>query len=133
VFDIGFSEMVLIGLVALVVIGPERLPMVARTVGTMLGRMQRYVNDVKSEVEREMRVEELRKLQSNVEEQARSIERTVKAEMTDAEQSIRKVADEAAHEPTAAAALSSDPPAEATSQGELDLRLGDGRPAAKQA
>jgi len=124
VFDIGFSEIVLIGLVALVVIGPERLPMVARTVGTMLARMQRYVNEVKSEVEREMRLEELKKLQTNVEEQARVIERTVRTEMNEAEQSLRKIAEEAAVEPTAATTTLPPQPADASS---------DGHPAAKQA
>lgn len=123
-FDIGFSEIVLIGLVALVVIGPERLPMVARTVGTMLARMQRYVNEVKSEVEREMRLEELKKLQTNVEEQARVIERTVRTEMNEAEQSLRKIAEEAAVEPTAATTTLPPQPADASS---------DGHPAAKQA
>jgi sec-independent protein translocase protein TatB len=97
-FDLGFSEMLVIGLVALVVIGPERLPKVARTVGTMLGRMQRYVNDVKAEVEREMHLEELRKLQTNVEEQARSFEQTVRSEVNETEQSLRKIADDTANE-----------------------------------
>ena len=95
-FDLGFSEMLVIALVALVVIGPERLPKVARTIGTMLGRMQRYVNDVKAEVEREMHLEELRKLQTNVEEQARSFEQTVRSEVKETEQSLRKIADDAA-------------------------------------
>jgi sec-independent protein translocase protein TatB len=95
-FDLGFSEMLVIGLVALVVIGPERLPKVARTVGTMLGRMQRYVNDVKAEVEREMHLEELRKLQTNVQEQARSFEQTVRSEVNETEQSLRKIGDDAA-------------------------------------
>jgi sec-independent protein translocase protein TatB len=53
-FDIGLSKMALIGAVALVVIGPEKLPRVARTVGTLLGKAQRYVSDVKAEVNRSM-------------------------------------------------------------------------------
>ena len=61
-FDVGFSELVLIAVVAMIVIGPERLPKVARTAGALLGRMQRYVNNVKSEVEREMQFEDLKKL-----------------------------------------------------------------------
>ncbi|MEK7877009.1 MAG: Sec-independent protein translocase protein TatB, partial [Pseudomonadota bacterium] len=76
-FDIGFSELVVIALVALIVIGPERLPKVARTLGHLLGRMQRYVNDVKADISREMELDELRKLQSTVEEAARSIEQSV--------------------------------------------------------
>ena len=62
-FDIGFSELVVIGVVALVVIGPERLPKTARTVGHLFGRLQRYVNDVKADINREMELDELRKLQ----------------------------------------------------------------------
>ena len=67
-FDIGFSEMLVIAVVALIVIGPERLPKVARTLGHLFGRMQRYVNDVKSDISREMELEELRKLQATVED-----------------------------------------------------------------
>jgi sec-independent protein translocase protein TatB len=76
-FDIGFSEMMLIAIVALVVIGPERLPKVARTAGHLLGRLQRYVNDVKSDINREMQLEELRKLQSEIQESARSVEQSL--------------------------------------------------------
>jgi len=60
--DIGLSKMALIGAVALIVIGPEKLPRVARTVGTLLGKAQRYVADVKSEVNRSMELDELRKM-----------------------------------------------------------------------
>ena len=80
-FDFGFSELVVIALVALLVIGPERLPKVARTLGHLLGRMQRYVNDVKADISREMELDELRKLQSTVEEAARSIEQSVHQEI----------------------------------------------------
>jgi sec-independent protein translocase protein TatB len=76
-FDIGFSEMMLIAIVALVVIGPERLPKVARTAGHLLGRLQRYVSDVKSDINREMQLEELRKLQSEIQESARSVEQSL--------------------------------------------------------
>ena len=76
-FDIGISEIMVIAVVALVVIGPERLPRVARTIGTLLGRAQRYVNDVKAEVNREMELEELRKLQTQMQDAARSIEKEV--------------------------------------------------------
>jgi sec-independent protein translocase protein TatB len=60
-FDIGFSELVVIGVVALVVVGPERLPKVARTAGHMLGRFQRYASSVKADISREMELDELRK------------------------------------------------------------------------
>lgn len=79
-YDIGFSELVVIGIVALVVIGPERLPKVARTLGHLLGRAQRYVNDVKSDINREIQLDELKKLQTQVTESARSLEDSVRQE-----------------------------------------------------
>jgi sec-independent protein translocase protein TatB len=66
VFDVSFSELLVIAVVALLVIGPEKLPKVARTVGAFTGRMQRYMAQVKEEVNREMRFEELQKLQSEI-------------------------------------------------------------------
>ena len=66
--DLGISKLALIGAVALIVIGPEKLPRVARTVGTLLGKAQRYVNDVKAEVNRSMELDELRKMKDTVEE-----------------------------------------------------------------
>jgi sec-independent protein translocase protein TatB len=85
-FDVGFSELMVISIVALIVIGPERLPKVARTAGHLLGRLQRYVNDVKSDISREMQLDELRKLQAEVQESARSLERSVVQEMRTVEQ-----------------------------------------------
>jgi sec-independent protein translocase protein TatB len=87
-FDVGFSELVVIGLVALIVIGPERLPRVARTVGHLLGRLQRYVNTVKSDINREMQLDELKKLQQQVAEQARSVEQSVNEQMHSVESSL---------------------------------------------
>lgn len=72
-FDISFTELIFIGMVALIVIGPQRLPKVARTVGHMLGRAQRYVNDVKSDIQREVEIDELRKMKEEMESAARSI------------------------------------------------------------
>ncbi|QIL81476.1 Sec-independent protein translocase subunit TatB [Diaphorobacter sp. HDW4A] len=83
--DIGLSKMALIGVVALVVIGPEKLPKVARTVGTLLGKAQRYVNDVKSEVNRSMELDELRKMKDNVESAARDVEQSVHTSAKDFE------------------------------------------------
>ena len=94
-FDIGFSELMLIGLVALVVIGPERLPKVARTVGHLLGRVQRYVSDVKSDIQREMDLDELKKLQTQVKDSARELESSFRDQMTDAESSIRRTTEQA--------------------------------------
>lgn len=76
-FDIGLSKMALIGAVALVVIGPEKLPRVARMVGTLLGKAQRYVSDVKAEVNRSMELDELRKMKETVEGAARDVEKSV--------------------------------------------------------
>lgn len=76
-FDIGFSELLVIGLVALIVIGPEKLPRVARTVGHLIGRLQRYVADVKSDINREVELEELRKMRDSVQEAAASLESSV--------------------------------------------------------
>lgn len=73
-FDIGFSELLLIGVVALIVIGPERLPKVARTVGAWVGRLNRYVSEVKSDIDREMRMDELRKLQDEMKTSAQKYE-----------------------------------------------------------
>lgn len=65
-FDVGFAELVVIGVVAIMVIGPDKLPQVARFLGSMVGRMQRYISSVKSEMEREMRMEELKQLQNSI-------------------------------------------------------------------
>jgi sec-independent protein translocase protein TatB len=100
-FDIGFSEMVVIAIVALVVLGPERLPKVARTAGHLLGRLQRYVNDVKSDINREMQLDELKKLQAQVEDSARSMERSLTKEMQSAEASLQQVAGDVAETPKA--------------------------------
>ncbi|QXL85494.1 Sec-independent protein translocase protein TatB [Comamonas sp. NLF-1-9] len=75
--DIGLSKMALVGVVALVVIGPEKLPRVARTVGALLGKAQRYVADVKAEVNRSMELDELRKMKSSVENAARDVEQSI--------------------------------------------------------
>jgi sec-independent protein translocase protein TatB len=97
-FDVGFSELVVIAIVALVVIGPERLPKVARTAGHLLGRLQRYVNDVKSDINREMQLDELKKLQADVQESARNIERSVSTEMQSAQQALNQTAQGVAEE-----------------------------------
>lgn len=77
-FDVGFSEMIVIAVVALIVIGPEKLPRVARTVGALLGRMQRYVNDVKADINREIELDELKKMHTSVKDAAQEIETSFK-------------------------------------------------------
>lgn len=91
-FDIGFSELLVIGLVALIVIGPERLPRVARTIGHLVGRLQRYVADVKSDIRREMELEELRKMRDTVQEAATDIETSVQSELSKAETELNAAA-----------------------------------------
>src|SRR5690606_20676393 len=90
-FDVSFTELMLIGVIALIVIGPERLPKVARTIGHLLGRAQRYVSDVKTDIQREMDLDELNNLKGQMEEAAKS----VKSSMKDATESLRKPLDEA--------------------------------------
>jgi len=85
VLDLGLSKMALIGAVALIVIGPEKLPRVARTVGTLLGKAQRYVADVKAEVNRSMDLEELKKMKETVETAARDVEQSVQSTASDFE------------------------------------------------
>jgi sec-independent protein translocase protein TatB len=95
-FDVGFSEIVVIAVVALIVIGPERLPKVARTLGHLFGRMQRYVNDVKSDISREMELDELRKLQATVQDAAHAIEKSVSTEISSTESQLNNIAAAAA-------------------------------------
>lgn len=80
--DLGISKMALIGAVALIVIGPEKLPSVARTVGALLGKARRYVADVKNEVNRSMDLDELKKMKDSVESAAREVESSVQSTAT---------------------------------------------------
>jgi sec-independent protein translocase protein TatB len=103
VIDLGLSKMALIGAVALIVIGPEKLPRVARTVGTLLGKAQRYVADVKAEVNRSMELDELRKMKETVESTAREVHSSVQSAASDFEKQWEEVTS------TAQAALSEPP------------------------
>lgn len=97
--DIGLSKMALIGAVALIVIGPEKLPRVARTVGTLLGKAQRYVADVKSEVNRSMELDELKKMKDTVENAARDVQSSIQTSASEFEKDWAEATD------TASAAL----------------------------
>jgi len=90
VFDVGFSELMVIAVVALIVIGPERLPRVARTMGHLFGRLQRYVNDVKADINREIELDELRKFKSTVEDAARGFEGTVSSTVDSVQSEVSK-------------------------------------------
>jgi sec-independent protein translocase protein TatB len=87
VIDLGISKIALIGTVALIVIGPEKLPRLARTVGTLLGKAQRYVADVKQEVNRSMELDEFKKMKESVEDAARDVENSIKTNASDFEKS----------------------------------------------
>jgi sec-independent protein translocase protein TatB len=145
-FDIGFSELMVIAVVALIVIGPERLPKVARTLGHLFGRMQRYVNDVKADISREMELDELKKLQTTIQDAARGFEESVTREVNTAETELQKIAQEANPIPLPAqatapdsavlpapeaAGMAADTASEPTPQ--MDLDLGSSQPARKSA
>jgi len=95
VIDLGLSKMALIGAIALIVIGPEKMPRVARTVGTLLGKAQRYVNDVKAEVNRSMELDELKKMKETVESAARDVESSVHSATSDFEKQWQEATDTA--------------------------------------
>ena len=97
-FDIGFSEMLVIGLVALIVIGPERLPRVARTLGHLAGRLQRYVADVKADINREVEMEEFRKMRDSVQQAGSSMESAFTTELNKTEAELNQAAQAAAGE-----------------------------------
>jgi sec-independent protein translocase protein TatB len=111
VFDVGFSELMVIAVVALIVIGPERLPRVARTMGHLFGRLQRYVNDVKADINREIELDELRKFKSTFEDAARGFESSanstvssVQSEVAKTESELNSLAQQAGETATAAPA-----------------------------
>lgn len=93
-FDVSFGELLIIAVVALIVIGPERLPKVARTLGLLAGRMQRYVTTVKSDIERELKMDELRKLQQDVRHEVSAVESGLNEEVRQAEIAAHDVAAE---------------------------------------
>jgi sec-independent protein translocase protein TatB len=109
-FDIGFSEMVIIAVLALIVVGPERLPRVARTIGHLVGRLQRYVSDVKADINREMELEELRKMRDSVQQAATSIETAVQGEISNAEGELAKTESELSATTAATAPDAAAPP-----------------------
>ncbi|SIT18786.1 Sec-independent protein translocase protein TatB [Achromobacter sp. MFA1 R4] len=118
-FDVSLTELMVVGVVALIVIGPERLPKVARTVGHLLGRAQRYVNDVKSDIQREIEIDELRKFKSEMEDAAQGVQQSLnetQASLQEPVQQFRAELDEVAREASgkAAPAAATATPADAT-------------------
>ncbi len=100
-FDVGFSELIVIAVVALVVIGPERLPGVARTVGHLLGRARRYVDNVKADIHREVQLDELKKLQAQMSESAQQLESSMREQF----EALQAPLEEAIRPPDAAEPL----------------------------
>ena len=103
-FDIGISEIFVIGVVALVVVGPERLPRVAKTMGHLLGRLQRYVGDVKADINREIELDELRKLQSTMQDAANSVQQTIGSQVNFIESEVKQAGTEVEQQVEAAVA-----------------------------
>src|SRR6478672_347145 len=107
-FDIGFSELLVIGIVALIVIGPQKLPRVARTAGHLLGRLQRYVADVKADINREIELEELRKMRDSMQQAASDMKSAVDSELTRTADELNRAATGAP--PESASPTATEPP-----------------------
>ena len=90
-FDMGFTEMLVIAVVALVVLGPEKLPKVAKQAGAWIGKLQRYVSDVKSDINRQMELEELRKLQTEVSDAAKGLENSINSSVSSAQTELNSL------------------------------------------
>jgi sec-independent protein translocase protein TatB len=108
VIDFGFDKLALIGAVALIVIGPEKLPKVARTVGHLVGKAQRYVADVKAEVNRSIELDELKKMKTEFEDAARNVEQSVHQTTSEIEKSWNETA--AGLDPTSGSEALPQPP-----------------------
>ena len=93
-FDIGFSELLVIGVVALVVIGPEKLPRMARTLGHLAGKLQRYVSDVKADINREIELEDLKKMRDSMQQAATDFQSSVTSEVAKTEAELNKTGDD---------------------------------------
>ena len=130
-FDIGFSEIVVIGVVAIVVIGPERLPKTARTLGHLFGRLQRYVNEVKADINREMELDELRRMRQEVQSAATELQKSVTSVATEVESGVRSVEQQLNDAGREAAADTPHPPPghPLAATGETDGVRGDEPPA----
>jgi sec-independent protein translocase protein TatB len=91
VFDISFAELLMVAVVGLLVIGPDKLPQVARTLGAYVGRMQRYVAQVKEEVNREARFEDLQNLQQEIKQGVNKVEASIMAGANEVEDTLAQV------------------------------------------
>ena len=111
-FDIGFSELLVIGVVALIVIGPQKLPRVARTVGILMGRLQRYVSDVKADINREIELEELRKMRDSMQKAASEMQTSFDTTLNKTADELNKAVEGAKPETPPAEPVAADKPAE---------------------
>jgi sec-independent protein translocase protein TatB len=131
-FDVGLSEMLVIGIVALVVIGPEKLPKVARTLGHLFGRLQRYVSQVKSDINREMEAADLGKVKTEFESAARSFQADMESSKAGVEREMRSAQDsierELAQKALAETPVAADEPAPPPASPQLELGIEETRP-----
>lgn len=130
-FDIGFSEILVIGIVALVVVGPERLPKVARTLGVLFGRLQRYVTQVKADINREMEMSDLASVKTEFEDAARSVRSDIEAQAAQAEHAVREAqaSVDRGFEAAASGAAATEAPPAASAAPSAQLELGIEEPA----
>ena len=123
-FDVGISEIMVIAVVALIVLGPEKLPKTARTLGHLFGRLQRYVSDVKADINRELQLEELKKLQAEVKTAATDFQASVSSVAEDVQSNVRAVESDlnaAAGEAKVETSAEAAPPAAPAAQVQLPL------------
>jgi sec-independent protein translocase protein TatB len=125
-FDMSFSEIAVIGVVALVVLGPERLPKVARTAGHMFGRLQRYVATVKADINREMDTSELAKIKQEVQDAARSFEQTVQQTANSVEKETTAISQSVESQTPPPESTVSPAPAQKTMLAEQENGMGEG-------
>jgi sec-independent protein translocase protein TatB len=117
-FGVDFSELIVIMVVALVVLGPERLPKAARAMGEWWGRAQRYINRIKADVNNSMELEQLRELERKVKDEADALERSVQQASNDINHEMQKLEKEL-DQPLQESATSVPPPAAVASQAPL--------------
>ena len=122
-FDFGFSKLLLLGIVALVVIGPERLPRVARTLGHLYGRLQRYVTQVKADIHREMEAADLGKVKSEFEDAARAFQNEVESKALDVEREVRNAQADIERSLDAQPTAANEPAASAAASPQLELGI----------
>jgi len=142
-FDFSFAELVVIGVVALIVIGPERMPKVARAMGLLFGRAQRYVSEIKADINNQLKLDELRKIEADMRAKASTAEHVIIEESRHVEQEFRDVAEQIApvtapQENTVAEMLGEPqpPPTEespAVASPQLELGLDSARPHPSEA